>query len=59
MNPHDSWTIVQVGNYYSLEEARKVFLSICEDPWFKSDGIVKGMELVRLRVVPVSQGWHQ
>jgi len=47
VNTHDSWGIVKVGNFQSLEEARQVFSSICEDPWYKSDGTVKGVELVR------------
>jgi len=46
LNTHDSWGILQVGNYQSLEEAKQVFASICEDPWYKSDGTVKGVELV-------------
>jgi hypothetical protein len=46
VNTHDSWGILQVGNYQSLEEAKQVFASICEDPWYKSDGTVKGVELV-------------
>lgn len=46
VNTHDSWGIVKVGNFQSLEEARQVFSSICEDPWYKSDGTVKGVELV-------------
>lgn len=46
VNTHDSWGILQVGNYQSLEEAKHVFASICEDPWYKSDGTVKGVELV-------------
>jgi len=47
VNTHDSWGIVQVGNYQSLEEARQVFSSICDDPWYRSDGTVKGVELVQ------------
>ena len=47
VNTHDSWGTVQVGNYQSLEEARQVFSSICEDPWYKRDGTVKGVELVQ------------
>jgi hypothetical protein len=47
INTHDSWGIVQVGHYPSLEEARSVFSSICEDPWYRSDGTVKGVELVQ------------
>jgi hypothetical protein len=46
VNTHDSWGILQVGNYQSLEEAKQVFASICEDPWYKSDGTAKGVELV-------------
>jgi hypothetical protein len=46
INTYDSWGIVKVGNYQSLEEARKIFASICQDPWYKSDGTVKGVELV-------------
>jgi hypothetical protein len=37
---------VNVGNFQDLAEARQVFSSICEDPWYKSDGTVKGVELV-------------
>jgi len=44
---HDSWGIVKVGTFQSLEEARKVFSSLCEDPWYKSDGMVKGVELLQ------------
>lgn len=47
INTHDSWGIVKVGNYPSLEEARKVFTSICGDPWYKNDGTFKGVELVQ------------
>jgi hypothetical protein len=46
VNTHDSWGVVRVGSYQSLEEAREIFSSICEDPWYKSDGTVKGVELV-------------
>ena len=47
INTHDSWGIVQIGNFQSLEEARKIFSSICEDPWCKIDGTVNGVELVQ------------
>jgi len=47
INTHDAWGVVMIGNYQSLEDARKVFSSICEDPWYKSDGTVKGVELVQ------------
>jgi hypothetical protein len=44
---HDSWGIVPVGNFESLEEARRVFSDLCNDPWYKDDGTVKGVELVQ------------
>lgn len=43
---HDSWGIVKVGSFQSLAEARRVFSTLCEDPWYKNDGMVKGVELV-------------
>ena len=46
INTHDSWGIVKVANIPSLEEARKVFAAICEDPWHKKDRTVMGVELV-------------
>ena len=55
VNTHDSWGIVKVGDYQSLEEARKVFASICQDPWYKNDGTVKGVELVQGADVGASQ----
>jgi len=44
---HDSWGIVTVGDFQSLEEARQVFTDLCQDPWYKADGTVKGVELVQ------------
>ena len=44
---HDSWGLVTVGRYQSLEEARQVFHALCSDPWYKEDGTVKGVELVQ------------
>jgi hypothetical protein len=55
VNTHDSWGIVQVGRYPTLEEARKVFSSICDDPWYRNDGTVKGVELVQDDDVGASQ----
>ena len=46
INTHDSWGIVNVGKFQSIEEAKQVFTSICEDPRYTSDGTVKGVELV-------------
>jgi len=43
---HDSWGVVPVGNFQSIEEARQVFTDLCQDPWHKADGSVKGVELV-------------
>jgi hypothetical protein len=43
---HDSWGVVTVGVFPSLEEARQVFSTLCQDAWYKDDGAVKGVELV-------------
>jgi len=43
---HDSWGVVPVGDVQSIEEARQVFADLCQDPWYKADGTVKGVELV-------------
>jgi hypothetical protein len=43
---HDSWGVVPVGDFQTLEQARKVFTALCQDPWYKADGTVKGVELV-------------
>ena len=44
---HDSWGVVPVGDFPTLEEARQVFSALCQDPWYKADGTVKGVELVQ------------
>lgn len=44
---HDAWGRVQVGAFQSLEEARQAFVAIAQDPWYRSDGTVKGLELVQ------------
>ena len=44
---HDSWGVVPVGDFQTLEEAKQVFTALCQDPWYKADGTVKGVELVR------------
>ena len=36
-----------VGDFQTLEEARQVFSALCQDPWYKADGTVKGVELVQ------------
>lgn len=38
--------MVPIGDYSSLEEAREAFTALCEDPWYRQDGTVKGIELV-------------
>ena len=45
---HDSWGVIPVGDFASLEEARKQFTSLCEDPWYRQDGTVKGIELLEI-----------
>ena len=44
---HDAWGVVQVGAFGSLEEARMAFRELCDDPWYRQDGTVKGIELVQ------------
>jgi hypothetical protein len=44
---HDSWGVVPVGDFQSIEEARQVFDDLYRDPWYKADGSVKGVELVQ------------
>jgi hypothetical protein len=46
VHTHDSWGVVPIGDYTSLEEARKVFGALREDSWYRQDGTVKGIELV-------------
>jgi hypothetical protein len=46
---HDAWGTVTVGKFQTLEEARKAFVSLCQDPWYKSDGGVKGVEILEDR----------
>ena len=46
---HDGWGIVDVGHFQTLEDARAAFASLCQDPWYTSDGTVKGVELVEER----------
>ena len=46
INTHDSWGIVPVGEFATLAAARDAFTSLCNDPWYRADGTVKGLELV-------------
>lgn len=49
IHTHDAWGTVKVGDFQSLEEARRVFVDLCRDPWYAKDGGVKGVELVEQR----------
>lgn len=44
---HDAWGSVKVGDFQLLEEARQAFADLCQDPWYRQDGGVKGLELVQ------------
>ena len=43
---HDAWGQVPVGEYATLAEAREVFAAMQQDPWYRQDGTVKGIDLV-------------
>jgi hypothetical protein len=45
ISTHDSWGVVQVAECESLEEARNLFSQLCQDPWYREDGTVRGIEL--------------
>lgn len=44
---HDSWGVVAVGNFPSIQQAREAFSALCNDPWYQQDGTIKGLELVQ------------
>jgi hypothetical protein len=46
INTHDSWGVVNVATFQTLEEARQAFRAICDDPWYRQDGTVKGVEVL-------------
>lgn len=46
IHTHDAWGVVPVGEFASLEEARQVLEAMRQDPWYRSDGTVRGLELV-------------
>jgi len=52
---HDSWGVVPVGDFPTLEEARQVFSALCQDPWYGADGTVKGVELVQTNLAGEAQ----
>lgn len=43
---HDAWGVVDVGDFDALDQARAVFSALCDDPWYRDDGTVRGVELV-------------
>lgn len=45
---HDAWGQVLVGDYATLAEARAVFVAMQQDPWYRQDGTVRGIELVEV-----------
>ncbi|PSJ04123.1 hypothetical protein C7K55_11445 [Cyanobium usitatum str. Tous] len=47
INTHDGWGVVKVGDFQSLEEARRAFTALCQDPWYQQDGGIKGLELLQ------------
>jgi hypothetical protein len=49
---HDSWGVVRVGTFQQLEEAQRAFSELCSDPWYRLDGRVRGVELVRDGATP-------
>ena len=57
---HDAWGAVPVGRFQSLEEAQQAFGALCDDPWYRQDGTVKGLELVEDRGAGATQrlAWH-
>lgn len=47
INTHDSWGVLKVGDFATLEQAREAFSSLCQDPWYRDDGTVRGVELLQ------------
>ena len=43
---HDGWGRVPVAEFATLQEARSAFLSLGQDPWYRNDGSMKGIEHV-------------
>lgn len=59
IHTHDSWGIVPVGSFDSLEEARQAFAALREDPWYRRDGTVRGLELVQMSEQGLQRlEWH-
>ncbi len=52
---HDSWGVLKIADFTSLDEARQAFSSLCQDPWYRNDGTVKGIELVQANPAGESQ----
>jgi hypothetical protein len=47
IHTHDAWGNVNVGEFLSLDEAKHAFEQLCNDPWYRNDGTVKGLELIQ------------
>ena len=47
IHTHDAWGTTTVGDFQTLEEARQAFSALCQDPWYRQDGGVKGLELTQ------------
>ena len=43
---HDAWGTTGVGSFPTLSEAREAFNTLCQDPWYRQDGGIRGLELV-------------
>ncbi len=43
---HDGWGRTGVGSFATLSEAREAFNALCQDPWYRQDGGIRGLELV-------------
>jgi len=43
---HDGWGRVPVGEFATLAEARNAFETLGNDPWYRANGGVRGLELV-------------
>ncbi len=46
IDTHDGWGVVTVGRFESLEQASRAFDELCQDPWYRQDGSVRGIELL-------------
>jgi hypothetical protein len=47
IHTHDSWGVVTIATFATLAEASRVFEQLCQDPWYRQDGTVRGIALVQ------------